>query len=125
MTEKLKPCPFCGGEGHESWLNNGKYRIVCTSCFSVTGYVPEKEEARKIWNTRSPLPDTNVEKKWNKYPEVKPEKAGRYLCVEHPFMVSLGYWCSDEWTDNHFHGINVDMWHELPEPPAPPEEETT
>ena len=55
MTEKLKPCPFCGGEAtwaaDTSW---GKitYSIYCSECDIETRQFKTKEEVRSAWNRR-------------------------------------------------------------------------
>ena len=62
MNEKLKPCPFCGGEAHyfdcgvkgdfEEWL------IECSNChiamiYYDDGCVSTKAEAARAWNRRA------------------------------------------------------------------------
>lgn len=54
MSEnKLKPCPFCGGEAHfptvtETWIG-------CKSCGFETPYTEDKEWLVNTWNTRKPI----------------------------------------------------------------------
>jgi len=54
MTEKLKPCPFCGGEAKLNLLL-GNYCVTCTECmgaiFPARGMT--KEEAIEAWNRRA------------------------------------------------------------------------
>lgn len=56
MSEKLLPCPFCGGEAEIS-LYLGNYGVACTECmgaiFPARGMT--KGEAIKAWNTRKPM----------------------------------------------------------------------
>ena len=56
MTDELKPCPFCGGEGVEildyrerGWL----YAIECLDCNASTGPQREKLDAIDAWNRRT------------------------------------------------------------------------
>ena len=59
MSEKLKPCPFCGGEAEMqitilyNLKANSLHFIHCGKCWSSTfQYFSKKEEAIKAWNTR-------------------------------------------------------------------------
>ena len=51
MSERLKPCPFCGGRarvlewGHAS-------RVECEHCLARIQEPWQKGEAVKLWNTR-------------------------------------------------------------------------
>ena len=53
MTEKLKPCPFCGGKaelfGTET---NGIFYVRCLEC-DVDGNFDTPGEARAAWNRRN------------------------------------------------------------------------
>ena len=79
MSEKLKPCPFCGktdpvgvfthSERNTGWEVDERYDYlsVCCAydnggCGAAGGYRETKEEAIEIWNKRAPL-----------YTPVKPE----------------------------------------------------
>lgn len=58
--EKLKPCPFCGGE---AWIITGPLGrfsyVYCTECraqgepFEVRAEYCAKDEAIKAWNRRA------------------------------------------------------------------------
>lgn len=50
---KLKPCPFCGGEG-ELWPkveNEHLWTVQCFGCFASIAYFYSSLEAIKAWNT--------------------------------------------------------------------------
>ena len=56
MTEKLKPCPFCGGEAKPVFRGSCNY-VVCSNeeecrC-GMTCPVTTPEEAARIWNRRA------------------------------------------------------------------------
>lgn len=62
MSEKLKPCPFCGGEAHlfgiETIGASVAYFVKCVGNKSkcagpiYTKYCDTKERAAEVWNTR-------------------------------------------------------------------------
>lgn len=71
MGEKLKPCPFCGGEafvnddptdnGAEPLMSkNGKiglgrlWSVECDECGADGGFWQGRDIAIKAWNTRTP-----------------------------------------------------------------------
>ena len=49
--EKLKPCPFCGGEARLFEEIPGGYIIQCQSCCGQIGIMPKKD-AIEAWNAR-------------------------------------------------------------------------
>ena len=55
MSEKLKPCPFCGSDAKV--LMSDGWIIICQNsdlnCNARLPYCPTKNEAIKTWNTRS------------------------------------------------------------------------
>ena len=60
MSEKLKPCPFCGSEAEVRTDENDEYYVSCTECFALVGYCADtwaeyetEEEAIDAWNTRT------------------------------------------------------------------------
>ena len=61
MNEKLKPCPFCGGEAmvanatreYLSGKTEERFAINCISCGANGGDKKTKEEAIEIWNRRT------------------------------------------------------------------------
>lgn len=62
MTEKLKPCPFCGGEakfGANKSCCGRTVRIDCTNpeCGGCVTTFSSKAEATKAWNRRTQQPN--------------------------------------------------------------------
>ena len=57
MTEKLKPCPFCGSENVEVFKFNidfapGKYGVHCNDCEISVGRFNMEDDVIKGWNQR-------------------------------------------------------------------------
>lgn len=54
MAEKLKPCPFCGGEAYIVKLNILFDPIIvgCKNCGCSVKRTNEVEEAVRAWNRR-------------------------------------------------------------------------
>lgn len=59
---KLKPCPFCGGDAeinvdHEGVEDTEKrhwaYTVVCNRCCATSGHTYLPEKAREAWNRRA------------------------------------------------------------------------
>lgn len=65
MTDKLKPCPFCGEANRIHIRRQGKnaYRVICHNCGALGPYSKVEEwhsnkliaqgKAKNLWNTRS------------------------------------------------------------------------
>jgi len=56
MTTRLKPCPFCGGDGAEinDFRRRGRgYAIECLDCHAVTKPCRESGDAISAWNDRA------------------------------------------------------------------------
>ena len=63
MSDKLKPCPFCGGNAHIEDISepddmDAIWMIVCKKCggsasFGMDGCDATKDEAIAAWNRRS------------------------------------------------------------------------
>ena len=63
MTDRLRECPFCGGEvyvSREDCYGNidDNYLVHCDECGLQFGFINQfesEEEAIKAWNTRKPM----------------------------------------------------------------------
>ena len=55
MTDKLLPCPFCGGEARliEAECGTTIHAVECVLCQAKIGWFDEKERAIEAWNNRS------------------------------------------------------------------------
>lgn len=58
MSDKLLPCPFCGGEAKALTRSDGyeftEY-VMCGNCEAESGWFKTKDEAITAWNTRIPV----------------------------------------------------------------------
>lgn len=68
MTDRLKPCPFCGGEARfnyrtSSYDGSEMYGAECiqTGCCSIPPIYTTKEQAMTKWNRRKPMDRENEE----------------------------------------------------------------
>ena len=52
MTEKLKPCPFCGGEAEVRMFTATLSFVQCKSCLAGTSGFLSEHEAVNSWNRR-------------------------------------------------------------------------
>lgn len=53
--QKLKPCPFCGGEARRRGDEYSE-AVICDICRASSGWQGNFDNARRIWNTRTPDP---------------------------------------------------------------------
>ena len=52
MSEKLKPCPFCGQQAVYD-IKEQDVSVICLCCQSRSDFYKTKVEAAKAWNKRS------------------------------------------------------------------------
>jgi len=59
MTEKLKKCPFCGGEAQDYEVTDypkefsKRYSVICNYCGAqITTIYQQRTQAIHVWNTR-------------------------------------------------------------------------
>lgn len=53
MNEKLKPCPFCGGEAEVVRISSNSFFVRCKECTTFRPISESEEEAIKLWNERA------------------------------------------------------------------------
>lgn len=51
MTEKLKPCPFCGSENVR--FESEKHAVVCMRCKARGSLAPTEDMVLDMWNARA------------------------------------------------------------------------
>lgn len=73
MTEKLKPCPFCGGTAKVFAFNNGGICVKCMTCHCQTFAVSDGN----IANAKSYSAYERVIDAWNRRPESEEKNNGR------------------------------------------------
>lgn len=142
MSEKLKPCPFCGGmnltiQKYAHLCGQDRFRIFCEcGCSMDAGFWIHRNQAVEAWNRRASgwihiktRPLTEEEKK--EYPDWSyildcelPDDGQRILihCVynDHESVQLDEYYddCGMSYLDSGYElGEEVDAWMPLPEPP--------
>ena len=53
MTDKLKPCPFCGGKAKFILVGNVVGHIKCSECHIYQGFLHPIGVATDLWNGRA------------------------------------------------------------------------
>jgi Lar family restriction alleviation protein len=61
MTEKLKLCPFCGGEAQIYSAYDSTHCVQCTVCGITTLHTRNKADAIAVWNRRPPARQLTLE----------------------------------------------------------------
>lgn len=56
ITQSLKPCPFCGGRaiGTRTLAGVEWWSVECVTCTARVDDPNSKQDAAKVWNTRTP-----------------------------------------------------------------------
>ena len=81
--EKLKPCPFCGGEAslfttdEIGYLGSDRFTTKCNGCFCGTGHYAGPERAIEAWNRRAQ--PANEPLTWIAVNKRLPESDGTYI----------------------------------------------
>lgn len=52
MSDKLKPCPFCGGEAIIDGCDDTLWSVICEKCNASINYNETKQDAIIAWNRR-------------------------------------------------------------------------
>ena len=52
MSDKLKPCPFCGGHAIIDGCDDTLWIVICKECNASIGYKETEQEAIEAWNSR-------------------------------------------------------------------------
>lgn len=66
MKNKLKPCPFCGGEAlvdtdyHAPYGSIQLFYVICRMCLATTRKELREDTAIEIWNTRTEVKDDDT-----------------------------------------------------------------
>ncbi len=78
MSEKLKPCPFCGSDDVHLYCVNDKGSLVeCNNCcYSIDYCLLSEEETIKTWNTRAGKKEGIWHPIYNEYNECE-----GFICV--------------------------------------------
>ena len=52
MSDKLKPCPFCGGHAIIDGCDDTLWSVICKKCAASIDYNETKQDAIEAWNRR-------------------------------------------------------------------------
>lgn len=116
MTEKLKPCPFCGGKAYikeESDAFSGIYNVArCEKCgVEVIVYVDMTKTIK--WNKQRVIERWN--KRANSWHTGTPTEEGWYLCKsEHMVGYDVGYYVNGRFNRLHcFNQEDITEWQKI------------
>lgn len=84
MSERLKPCPFCGSENVR--FEGEKHAVVCMRCKARGCIAPTEDASLDMWNDRAgddhiELTSVNIGEVAT-FPGVKPDKAQALKVLE-------------------------------------------
>lgn len=93
MSERLKPCPFCGSENVR--FEGEKHAVVCMRCKARGCIAPTEDASLDMWNDRAgddhiELTSVNIGEVAT-FPGVKPDKAQALKVLEEAAEV-FGAW---------------------------------
>lgn len=54
LNKQLLPCPFCGGQAQDDFIEDVSYIIECYVCETTTGCQDSAADAIAAWNRRAP-----------------------------------------------------------------------
>lgn len=129
MTEKLRECPFCGGEGKLKKKKgpgletfNPVHYVRCQECYACTELLEDEASAIAAWNRRA-SEWVSVEER---LPEDGEDMTPYLVHVESKYgrSVTLTAWHPDReggWVceGDAVPSIRVTHWRPLPAPPEP------
>jgi len=127
MSEKLKPCPFCGELPELNMMNiygktgsSVKYSYTCSNC-GLLMIEWDKEKLIKTWNTRC---EYETVKQWINVKDKLPEDMGRYSvygnCTNDGKMEDIAYFVTSIGNSGYFQKANQPThWKPLSKPPEP------
>ena len=110
MADKLKPCPFCGGEV-ELKKNDFGFYVICPECMCSTQNYSTDDDAISTWNNR-PSPwhtGTPTEEGWYLTKVKVRDCDGSYF-----FMYEAVWFDGEEWV-NRRHQQPVFAWQKIEE----------
>ena len=94
MRDKLKPCPFCGGEAGLAIVKLWNH-VYCNSCHARTTMYSSEEQAIDAWNTRA-----------NPWHTGTPTEKGWYLLALTTKVFNDKPFCVAYMDGHHWLGIN-------------------
>ena len=117
MMDKLRECPFCGGENvflEDGWNDYNVFQVICKDCVMPYGEINSKQEAIDAWNTRADG--------WISVDERLPSierDALVYSIDGYCYLAQYDtLYCPKEWLDSENEKlVGITHWQPLPEPP--------
>jgi hypothetical protein len=117
MTDKIKSCPFCGGEAKRGTnMFDGGKSVWCIHCGAALDGFSDHEQAVKARNRR-----TNG---WRPMSDPPPE-SGRYFVVgdiDGGQIIVKALWLGKSWTTGYTILDNVTHWQPMPKLPEDDDE---